>query len=1013
MRRRGSRLHRRIASVWADKLGKHQNAVASFEKILEAEPGDTETADAPERALREEPVVAAADRGAAPRAAARRRRRPPRAPRRDGAPRRRAPERRARGDHALQPGAGDRAAGPGGAGRAGDAVRARAALAGAGRDSGPAARERRGQPGRRAAAARTPRHVALRTDGRVRGGDRRVPAHPGAGPEERARRPRAARDLRASRRLRRARVALRRAGGLRRAVRPADLAGRSHRRHGRAHAAAGARGDAGAGEAESARSRAEGLRADPDDGAAQPQGGAGADPALPGPARSGRACWRRTRRCWARRRPTTASARRSGWSCSPRRGRSAKSAWARRRWPTSGARARSRSRPRIPTSAPTWNGWPGEADEWGALAGAYEERFKSSTDAEERIWLLRRVLRISATRLFRPVETRRAAEQILAELGYDEEADTALEQVLVQSKAWPELAKLLHGRADRAPDAAERVKLLLRIAQIEEERVADLAAAAATWTAIVDADPTNERARRALVRVSEARQDWSGVVEALRRELTQRGASMEAREREELLLRIAHLQETRLEDRPSAFASYREVLLANPHAAPAVAGLERMAGIEQADKAEIARLTLPYYERTDNAAKLAAANAALLAVADSVGERVERLEKLRALYGGPLKDPAAAYHAAASLFDIDPSDVENREALVGFAAEASLTGELADKLSATADTTTDRNLKRDLLVLVAELQEKQLGRAAEAERVYAQILAAEPLHTGAFKALARLYRDGQRWSAAARAAGRPPARVAGRQGAAGPAGGDRRAGRGVAGRHRPRAWRLREDDRAGPRRAAGVQGARTALRRQGALGGSGSAAGQPRGSGLRRRGAGAGVPPRRAARLAPRRRRRRPAIAGGDRQGRPAARRGAPPAGEAAVGARPAPARREDPRAGLRGRAARGPGWSRSSRCSARRWKVRRAPGCSRGSPSCRRTGCRRARWRWPPGGRSWPPTRTTPRRWRRSSGWGPRWIGSPSWSTSTRTWRSGATPPTWPAAPTCWRARRASTPAS
>ena len=113
----------------------------------------------------------------------------------------------------------------------------------------------------------------------------------------------------------------------------------------------------------------------------------------------------------------------------------------------------------------------GEADEWGALAALYEARFAVSTDAEERIWLLRRVLRISATRLFKPQDTRRAAEQILAEVGYDEEADGALETVLTQGKAWPELAKLLHARADRAPDAAERVKLLLRIAQIEEERV--------------------------------------------------------------------------------------------------------------------------------------------------------------------------------------------------------------------------------------------------------------------------------------------------------------------------------------------------------------------------------------------------------------------------------------------------------------------------------------------------------------------------------------------------------------
>ncbi len=167
----------------------------------------------------------------------------------------------------------------------------------------------------------------------------------------------------------------------------------------------------------------------------------------------------------------------------------------------------------------------GEADEWGALAALYESRFAVSTDAEERIWLLRRVLRISATRLFKPQDTRRAAEQILAEVGYDEEADGALETVLTQAKAWPELAKLLHARADRAPDAAERVKLLLRIAQIEEERVADLAAAAATWAAILDVEPTNDRARRALVRVSEARQDWHGVVEALRGDLASRGAT--------------------------------------------------------------------------------------------------------------------------------------------------------------------------------------------------------------------------------------------------------------------------------------------------------------------------------------------------------------------------------------------------------------------------------------------------------------------------------------------------------
>ena len=386
----------------------------------------------------------------------------------------------------------------------------------------------------------------------------------------------------------------------------------------------------------------------------------------------------------------------------------------------------------------------GEADEWGALAALYEARTGASTDAEERLWLLRRALRIASTRLFRPQDARRAAEAILKEVGYDEEADAALEQILTQTKAWGDLAKLLHARADRAPDVAERVRLLVKIAPLEEERVGDLQAAAATWASVLEAEPANERALRALVRVSEARQDWAGVVEALRRDLTNRPPEQRD-EREALLLRIAGLQETRLADREAAFTSYREVLQANAGAAAAVAGLERLLAAGYPDRALVARLTQPFYERTGDAAKLAAATEALLAAADTRGERVERLEKLRALYGGPIGDAAGAYRSALALFDLDPTDADNRAALIGFAEKAGTTAEMVAKLRAVSDATDEQNLRRDLLVTIAELEEQKLGRAAEAEKVYARILAAEPLHPGAFRALARLYRDGSRW----------------------------------------------------------------------------------------------------------------------------------------------------------------------------------------------------------------------------------------------------------------------------
>jgi tetratricopeptide (TPR) repeat protein len=390
----------------------------------------------------------------------------------------------------------------------------------------------------------------------------------------------------------------------------------------------------------------------------------------------------------------------------------------------------------------------GEADEWGSLAALYAKRVEASTDADERLWLLRRSLRIASTRLYKTADARKYAEQILTEVGHDDEADAALEQILTQTKAWPDLAKLLHRRAERAPDIGERVRLLQRIAQLEEEKVADLGAAAQTLGAIVEAEPGNERALRALVRVTEARQDWAGLVEVLRRDLALRAPG----DREELLLRIGNIQETRLGDLEATLACYREVLQANPLSAAAVAGLERLAAATPAggastviEAAEVARLALPLYERTDNAAKLAAAHQALLAVATTRGERVERLERLRGLYSGPLKDPAAAYRAGLALFELDPADAGNRDQLIDLAAVAGTTAELCDRVRELAGAAEDMNLRRDLLVTAAELLEQRLSRSDDAEKVYAEILQIEPTHLPVFRSLSRLYRDSERW----------------------------------------------------------------------------------------------------------------------------------------------------------------------------------------------------------------------------------------------------------------------------
>ena len=205
---------------------------------------------------------------------------------------------------------------------------------------------------------------------------------------------------------------------------------------------------------------------------------------------------------------------------------------------------------------------------------------------------------------------------------------------------------------------------------------------------------------------------------------------------------------------------------------------------------------------------------------------------------------------------------------------AGTTGELCDRLRAVSAASSEQLLRRDLLVLVAELEEKRLGRAPEAEKVYVQILNAEPLHAGAFRALSRLYRDGQRWSELralldARQLAELDARerldllaqIADLDESALNDAGSRACG-------------LREDAGAGSGGSARAPGARSPLRGARTLAGSRDPARDAGRLRLGERGAGAGVPPRGAARQPSGGRGGRPGAAGGDRRRRRPATKG-------------------------------------------------------------------------------------------------------------------------------------------
>jgi tetratricopeptide (TPR) repeat protein len=390
------------------------------------------------------------------------------------------------------------------------------------------------------------------------------------------------------------------------------------------------------------------------------------------------------------------------------------------------------------------------AEEWEALLGLLAARLGSEgADAagpDEQISLLRRCMFIAGERVDRPDDLKRFAERILALVPGDDEAENALLKLYTKGERWADLIALQHVRQARMQDPSLRAELLLRIAHMQEERLGDRSAAAATLREACEVEPLNMRLLRELARVLEAVGDLRGLVETLARQVD---LCVDA-DRAAVLLRMGRLLETSLAQPAPATDAYLQVLEVDAISAEAVEGLERLFAanaLRQEDIARVAKRLLPYYELTERFDKWAGMLEALVSVTADASERRGHLELLADLYQGPLADAVAAFGALLRVFEIDPANPSVRERLVLLAVEAGKLPALAEAARRVLDSVEEPSLRQEILMHIAEVEERQPDRKSEAEAALRAVLELDPLHMGAYRALARLVRDGERWGA--------------------------------------------------------------------------------------------------------------------------------------------------------------------------------------------------------------------------------------------------------------------------
>ena len=171
-----------------------------------------------------------------------------------------------------------------------------------------------------------------------------------------------------------------------------------------------------------------------------------------------------------------------------------------------------------------------------------------------------------------------------AEAPDDPEVRQALERIYPRAGRWPVLVELY--QAERAAAADPDPALLRKLARALEVGVRDLPGATEVWQGLVERDPKDLEAVRAVARLLEAQKRWSELLWVSQREVA---LVSDGRQKAYIHFRIGTLHETHLGDLEAAQAAYRTALKLDPRCFPALHGLRTIA-TDQGDWPRVLRL---------------------------------------------------------------------------------------------------------------------------------------------------------------------------------------------------------------------------------------------------------------------------------------------------------------------------------------------------------------------------------------------------------------------------------------
>lgn len=385
-------------------------------------------------------------------------------------------------------------------------------------------------------------------------------------------------------------------------------------------------------------------------------------------------------------------------------------------------------------------------ERWDDLLSLYRNQADRVADAGDKRALLLKVCFIFEEVLEKPDQAIEWYVKVLDLDPDDERANESLEALYAQTERWGELAKLLETKLGRA-EAEAALTLRYRLGELNETHLSDLTTALDYYEQVLQLDPSHEGAQAALERLlgnADLRQRAAAILEPIYAEQHASAELVRVLEVQlevvgdpagqvEILSRIGTLLERNLEKPLEAFGAFARAFGAMPSAPGPRDELRRLAAAQGLQE-RFCQVLEDGVERVDG----------------DVSLTCDLLAEVAKLYEEQLDDAAKAENAYRRLLNADPENTETAlpaaKALESLYLLAENWPKLVEILRLRAQFADQVDERRELLSRVAEILEVYLGQPSAAIETYREILDVAPTDLTSLHHLERLYERTSAWT---------------------------------------------------------------------------------------------------------------------------------------------------------------------------------------------------------------------------------------------------------------------------